>query len=87
MGVTVPEALSVMQEGKPAIILGQTLLQGRPDLPSIISEVIRNSGRDEKIVVAACGPESLVNLTRNSTAACVNMGGPLVVLHIEQFGL
>ena len=37
-------------------------------------------------MVAACGPESLINVTRNNRAKCVRAGGPLVELHVGQFG-
>jgi hypothetical protein len=86
MGAIVPEPIAAVQEAKPAVVPGQTLLQGRPDVPSIISEVVRKSGRDERIVIAACGPESLMTSTRNITAACVRIGRPMIELHIEQFG-
>lgn len=62
------------------------VLEGRPNVASIIEEVLHGAGQHENIVVAACGPDSLVNATRQAAPACISASGPAVELHCEQYG-
>lgn len=59
---------------------------GRPDLSAIIGVVVKNASRDEAVIVAACGPRSMIGDTRNSVARIVGINGPSVTLHVEEFG-
>ena len=59
---------------------------GRPNIPAIIKEVVLNAGQHERVVVAGCGPVSLMDATRQGAAACISTSGPSIDLHLEQFG-
>ncbi|TGJ81668.1 hypothetical protein E0Z10_g7105 [Xylaria hypoxylon] len=62
------------------------IIYGRPDVEALVREAIRSMGKDQRILVAACGPTVLVNTVRNTTASCITVDGPSVELHCEQFG-
>jgi hypothetical protein len=40
----------------------------------------------ERIAIAACGPDTLMNCVRRVAAECITIKGPSVDLHCEQFG-
>lgn len=81
---TIPPPLAGESEAglKPSL----SLSAGRPDVKAIIREVVKSTGRDKRIIVAACGPEGLMIDTRNTVARCTTVGGPSINLHIEAFG-
>lgn len=60
--------------------------QGRPDIAALIRSAIATVGRDQRVLVAACGPDKLMKVVRNTTAECIAVDGPAVELHCEQFG-
>ncbi|KAI1336563.1 ferric reductase NAD binding domain-containing protein [Xylariaceae sp. FL0016] len=62
------------------------ILHGRPDTESLIRAAIESVGREQRVLVAACGPAALLDVVRNTTASCVQVNGPAVELHCEQFG-
>ncbi|KAI1502632.1 ferric reductase NAD binding domain-containing protein [Biscogniauxia marginata] len=62
------------------------IIHGRPDTEMLIKEAIGSVGKDQRILVAACGPASLLKVVRNTTASCIQVDGPAVELHCEQFG-
>jgi hypothetical protein len=62
------------------------LKSGRPDLPSMITTLVRRAGKEERISVSACGPESMMLAVREVVAECITADGPSMELHIEQFG-
>jgi len=66
--------------------LGITIRSGRPDIPSLIKEVVRNTNNGERIAIGACGPESLMGAVRDTAAVSITIGGPSIELHTEQFG-
>ncbi|KAI1428595.1 ferric reductase NAD binding domain-containing protein [Xylaria sp. FL1777] len=59
---------------------------GRPDIETSVREAILSMNKNERVLVAACGPPGLVNVVRNTTASCISVDGPSVELHCEQFG-
>ncbi|KAI0431711.1 ferric reductase NAD binding domain-containing protein [Xylaria sp. FL1042] len=59
---------------------------GRPDIETSVREAIASVAKNERVLVAACGPTGLVNAVRNTTASCISVDGPSVELHCEQFG-
>ncbi|KAI3342438.1 ferric reductase NAD binding domain-containing protein [Ustulina deusta] len=59
---------------------------GRPDIEASVREAIMSVAKNERVLVAACGPTGLVNTVRNTTASCIRVDGPSVELHCEQFG-
>ncbi|KAK8069487.1 hypothetical protein PG994_006103 [Apiospora phragmitis] len=60
--------------------------QGRPDIAAQLRAAIASVGRDQRVLVAACGPDKLMKVVRNTTAECIAVNGPAVELHCEQFG-
>ncbi|KAI0471306.1 ferric reductase NAD binding domain-containing protein [Xylaria cf. heliscus] len=66
--------------------LGVPVLYGRPDIKASVSEAITSVAKDKRIFIAVCGPRGLVDTVRNTTANCIQVDGPSVELHCEQFG-
>jgi len=59
---------------------------GRPDVATLIREAVRGVPRNQRVLVASCGPQSLMTIVRDTTATLVRGDGPAVELHCEQFG-
>ncbi|KAK5661684.1 hypothetical protein OQA88_9784 [Cercophora sp. LCS_1] len=59
---------------------------GRPDLVSVIRDAITTTPSNQRVLVAACGPDGLMHLVRDNTARLIRGDGPGVELHCEQFG-
>jgi hypothetical protein len=59
---------------------------GRPDVASMIREMVDKSDSSDRIAVAACGPDGLMQITRRSVASCIGVEGPSLELFLEQFG-
>ncbi len=66
--------------------MGVAVLSGRPNVMSIVKEVVQSAGQHEKIIVAACGPTSLIRDSRKAILANISPSEPSVALHCEQFG-
>ncbi|KAF8851173.1 hypothetical protein BDZ45DRAFT_632015 [Acephala macrosclerotiorum] len=62
------------------------ILPGRPDVDGIIRKVVAKTGDDQRVVIAACGPDGLMWSVRKTAAGCIQVRGPSVELHCEQFG-
>jgi hypothetical protein len=62
------------------------ICSGRPDVASIIMESVEKADPHDRIVVAACGPESLMETARRTVARCIKADGPHLDLHCQQFG-
>ncbi|ORY62987.1 ferric reductase like transmembrane component [Pseudomassariella vexata] len=60
--------------------------QGRPDVAALIKEAVASVDKDKRVLIAACGPDELMTMVRNTAASCITRDGPSVELHIEQFG-
>jgi hypothetical protein len=62
-------------------------LPGRPDVESLVKGCVAAAESREKIMVSACGPAGLMDVTRRTVAGLVSDGGegPTVDLHLEQF--
>jgi hypothetical protein len=71
-----------------------SLLPGRPDAGRLIKECIAQMGSDggdgrKKVVVAACGPKTLMTEVRDTVVEVIQKSasnGPGVELHCERFG-
>ncbi|KAI0146941.1 ferric reductase NAD binding domain-containing protein [Xylariaceae sp. FL1272] len=59
---------------------------GRPDIDAMIKEAIASATKEQRVLIAACGPAGLVNAVRNTTANCISVRGPAIELHCEEFG-
>jgi NAD(P)H-flavin reductase len=62
------------------------ILHGRPDVEALIKDVVAKAGKDERVLIAACGPEGLMWSVRRTAAGCITAGGASVELYCEQFG-
>lgn len=62
------------------------LKSGRPDTATLIREAVRSTPPHQRVLVAACGPDGLMRVVRNTTASLIRGDGPGVELHCEQFG-
>lgn len=62
-------------------------LPGRPDVESLVKGYVAAAESREKIMVSACGPAELMDVTRRTVAGLVGDGGegPAIDLHLEQF--
>jgi hypothetical protein len=59
---------------------------GRPDISATIRSIVGAREEHERIIVAACGPKSLMRETRVVVGDLVANSGRSVTLHCEQFG-
>jgi hypothetical protein len=58
----------------------------RPDINTMITEIVEGAEGQDRIIVAACGPDSLMRVTRRTVANNIKVTGPSVEYHAEQFG-
>ncbi|KAI3393953.1 hypothetical protein diail_3432 [Diaporthe ilicicola] len=62
------------------------LKAGRPDTATLIREAVQSTPPHQRVLVAACGPNGLMRVVRDTTASLIRTDGPGVELHCEQFG-
>ena len=62
------------------------ICQGRPDIAAIITDIVSNADKYNRIAVAACGPDGMTQVTRQTVAKNIMIDGPSLELHYEQFG-
>jgi hypothetical protein len=74
------------QPGKLSPQQPRRIASGRPDTATLIREAVLSAKKGERVLVAACGPESLMTVVRDTTANLIRGDGPGVELHCEQFG-
>jgi hypothetical protein len=65
---------------------GPEIRPGRPDIGNLILNMVGSIEGNEKTVVAVCGPQSLMLITRSTVASIVRSGHRNITLHCEQFG-
>lgn len=65
---------------------GHEIKAGRPDTATLIREAVSSTPAQGRVLVAACGPDGLMRVVRNTTASLIRGDGPGVELHCEQFG-
>ncbi|KAK3316679.1 ferric reductase NAD binding domain-containing protein [Apodospora peruviana] len=58
---------------------------GRPDLSFLIRNAVTTTPSNQRVLVAACGPDGLMRVVRTTTAKLIRGDGPGVELHCEQF--
>jgi hypothetical protein len=63
-----------------------TVQSGRPGVAAIIDEIVEKAEGNDRVVVARCGPDSMMQATRGAVAKNIKASGPSLELHIEQFG-
>lgn len=50
-----------------------------------IESIVSTISSDQRVLIAACGPNSLMKDVRTAAAACIRPEGPSVELHYESF--
>ncbi|KAL2162392.1 hypothetical protein VTH06DRAFT_7305 [Thermothelomyces fergusii] len=65
---------------------GHPVKIGRPDAASVIRDAVKTTPRNKRVLVAACGPDGLMRVVRDTTAKLIVAHGPAVELHCEEFG-
>jgi ferredoxin-NADP reductase len=63
-----------------------TVRSGRPDISTLITEIVAGSEKHERVVVAVCGPSSMMQDARRAVAQNIKVDGPSLELHSEHFG-
>ncbi|RYP43691.1 hypothetical protein DL768_009773 [Monosporascus sp. mg162] len=61
------------------------LIYGRPDTEGLIRAAVQSAAKDQRVLIAVCGPNGLIEKVRNTAASCIRVDGPAVELHCEQF--
>ncbi|KAI1653320.1 ferric reductase NAD binding domain-containing protein [Daldinia decipiens] len=62
------------------------IIHGRPDTAAEIRAAVESLDKDQRVLIAACGPSSLINIVRDIGASYIKVDGPAVEIHCEQFG-
>ncbi|KAI1805124.1 ferric reductase NAD binding domain-containing protein [Daldinia bambusicola] len=62
------------------------IVHGRPDTEAEIRTAVESLGKDQRVLIAACGPSSLTKVVRDIGASYIKVDGPAVEVHCEQFG-
>ena len=70
----------------PRTYFEHAIKSGRPDAASLIRDAVKTTPRNQRVLVAACGPDGLMRIVRDTTAKLIVGDGPAVELHCEQFG-
>lgn len=63
-----------------------SIVAGRPSISNLITSLAESADSNDRIAVAACGPESMMSVTRKTVAKCISPNGPSMELFCEQFG-
>ena len=63
-----------------------TTIAGRPDVPALVEKSVYNTARYDRVIVATCGPASMMQMARNATAKCILDGDRSIVFYAERFG-
>ncbi|KAI2777413.1 ferric reductase NAD binding domain-containing protein [Daldinia loculata] len=62
------------------------IIHGRPDTAAEIRAAVESLDKDQRVLIAACGPSSLTKIVRDIGASYIRVDGPAVEVHCEQFG-
>ncbi|KAF5721362.1 ferric-chelate reductase [Fusarium mundagurra] len=66
--------------------LGYVFHVGRPDVASLVKELIESTPSDKRVLVMGCGPRTLMSAVQNAAADRIVENRAGVELHLEQFG-
>ena len=59
---------------------------GRPEISELISTSVARARPEQRVLVVACGPLTLMRDVRRAVGASLSPSGPGIELHCEQFG-
>lgn len=62
------------------------VLPGRPDVETLIKNIVASANDNERVAIAACGPDALMWTVRRTATNAIKVKGPSIELHCEQFG-
>ena len=66
--------------------LGSIMELGRPEIDAIIKQAVDASHRDDRILVAASGPVTMLSSTRIAVKSGMSSQSASIHLHLEEFG-
>ncbi|KAI1103189.1 ferric reductase NAD binding domain-containing protein [Jackrogersella minutella] len=66
--------------------LNLPIIIGRPDTEAEIRSAVKSLTKNQRVLIASCGPDSLTSVVRQVAASCIRVDGPAVEVHCEQFG-
>ena len=66
--------------------LSNVMELGRPDIDAVIRQAVDASHRDDRILVAASGPVTMLSSTRIAVKNCMSSQSASIHLHLEEFG-
>jgi hypothetical protein len=55
------------------------------NLEETVLGMVRSVGKDQRVLVACCGPDRMMRDIRNAVAQCLTAEGPSITLHCESF--
>ncbi|KAF4342389.1 ferric reductase transmembrane component [Fusarium beomiforme] len=59
---------------------------GRPNVNSLVKELIETTPSDKRVLVMGCGPWTLMSAVQSAAADCIMENRAGIELHLEQFG-
>lgn len=55
----------------------------RPSIPALMEALVENADPTKRVIVGACGPESLLETVKSTASKCIRPDGPSFTLYIE----
>ncbi|KAF5663374.1 ferric-chelate reductase [Fusarium heterosporum] len=86
LDITKHKTTPTISPAEDPLLDGTTVYLGRPDVPSLIKELIESTPSHKRVLVMGCGPKTLMSTVRNATSDCVMDNRATIELHLEQFG-
>lgn len=62
------------------------VVHGRPDIAKLVKDIVAETDKSQRIAIAGCGPDSMMNTLRKSTTEAISISGPSIEFHSESFG-
>lgn len=59
---------------------------GRPDIPTLVNDLVAGASKNERLAVLACGPTGMMLQVRRAVADNLKGDGPSLELYSEAFG-
>lgn len=66
--------------------LANLVAYGRPNVHAVIKDAVDGMSPDREVLIAGCGPSTLLNAVRLATRACTTDQSPNIQLHLEELG-
>lgn len=62
------------------------VVHGRPDIAALIKDIVSKTDKSQRIAIAGCGPDNMMNVLRKSATEAISVSGPSIEFHSESFG-